>query len=114
MEIVEIPGKIRDLRIKKIALEKQTALDKQGIAVLEANISIDVSAEVNEAGKSKYSNETTRKAEITQRLLSNESYIALQEGLKKTNYSIRLIDAELEYEYNMLKLHLTQSCPFNK
>jgi len=112
MEAIKIPEKIRELRFKKIRHEILAAKDIHAMASLEAEISIEVFAEVNEAGKSKYSNETARKAEIAQRLNSNEGYIAVEEGLAETKHSIRDIDADLEYEYNMLKLHLAQSCPF--
>lgn len=113
MEAIKIPEKIYALRLKKVELEIKEAGIKLAVAEIEAQVASVVLSAINEKEKPLFSNDAARRAEITRRLNENNKYkgfISIE--LPDINKLIKLNDAALEYEYNMLKIHLAKNCPF--
>lgn len=115
MEAIEIPKKIKELRLKKIELEKNQVKIILDIAKIEVQVANDVLFAITESGKSLFSNDAQRKAEIAKRCAEDNKHLGLNSiELPDITKHIKLNDAELEYQYNMLKIHLAKNCPFNK
>jgi hypothetical protein len=110
--MIKIPEEIKELRLKKLELEKKQANIMLDIAKIEIQVASAVLSAVNEKEKPLFSNEAARKAEIAKRLGEDNKHMGLNSiELPDINRHIKQLDAELEYQYNLLKIHLAQSCP---
>lgn len=113
MDAIKIPEQIKELRLKKIELEAKEAEIKKNIAGIEAQVACVVLSALNDKDKPLFSNDAARKAEILRCLSEDNKHKGLTfVELPDINKHIKLNDADLEYEYNMLKLYLAKNCPF--
>lgn len=114
--MIEIPEKIKELRFKKLELEIKQANIILDIAKIEVQVASTVLSAINgDNGKPLFSNEAARKTAIARQLGEDSKHNGLNSiELPDINKHIKLNDAELEYQYNMLKIHLSKNCPFNK
>ena len=112
MEAIKIPEKIRELRFNKLKLEKEKLTLELSQSKIEADVTLHVIQATDEKGKPLYSNDVARKTAVANILYRDNRYAQHQDEKLPLAEKIKCLDVLLEYEYNMLKLHLAQSCPF--
>lgn len=96
-DLNKLPSKIKELKEKRYntILEKNIVLDN--LAYQEANIKEEILNEIDENGKKKYPNETSRKTEFEQRSKIEERYSQYIDKLLILDKSITLDNIQLEY-----------------
>jgi len=95
--LFDIPDKQRDASNSVIEITSLIGKCKDEIQVIEDKVSLEINNEVDEKGKSKFSNQSIRDAEMRVRLVNNEDY-----AKKKRELVLRFEDlgkAKSEVEY---------------
>lgn len=82
-DLLNIPGKISDLRKGILKKSTEMSLVESDIIVREAEIRKGISESTNEDGKKLYTNEEARKTEFIERSLSDDTYLNLKNQLKE-------------------------------
>lgn len=94
---------IRDEKIMRYeTILKKNKID-DNLAYRESELKNEISNEVDEDGKKKYSNETLRKAEFEQRSKTDEEYSKLDEKAKEIEKELNLKNIEISYLENRQK-----------
>ncbi len=112
MEAIKIPVAIKELRLKKLEVEKVAVERTRALEAVKAEITEDVLCEVGGDGKKLYTNDASRRAAIEISLTTNNNYQEALFNLQLASCEVKKLDIDLEYTYNMLKLHIAQNCPF--
>jgi len=79
----------------------------QAKLLIEAELTADIAAAVNEAGKAAYSNDTARRAELTRRMNLSEEYQTAAHAARQAEYAVSEAQDELsrlEDEFKALRI----------
>lgn len=99
-KLVALPQEIEQQQRDILDLTNSRLESEEQKSRLEMQIYVEVSEEVDDSGKKKYSNETTRKAETNQRLESMGEYTDLENVSKTAKNSIDEKKIVLERQLN--------------
>lgn len=96
-ELLSIPNDISEIQKKLIG--KTLALEEinEAISNMEGSIKYDISTEVDESGKKKFSNQDLRDAEFNSRVENHTELNEFYENKKDIQYEIN--DLKIKFEY---------------
>jgi len=80
--------KLRALLAERTAISTKIKTVKMQISRIENSTASNISAEVDDEGKKRFPNETSRKAELDKRLLRNEAYVKLTAELNDLSHKL--------------------------
>lgn len=110
--MIEIPEKIRELRFKKLEVEKIAVERTKTLEKIKAKIASEALCVTGEDNKKLYTNDASRRAAIESSLSVDSTYQEALLNLQLASEEVKKLDIELEYQYNMFKIHLAKNCPF--
>lgn len=103
ISLEELPEEIRSQKQKLSELKEKVQEKEQELNLIESMLMMEISEELDENGKKKYSNKQMREAELAKREKSNQEYQEIKDNLKKSKRAVEQAELEVEKLYNEFK-----------
>jgi len=101
-EALRIPGKIRDLEIEMLEKSDQVLFVKDQVKRIELEVADAVQNEKSESGNAVFSNDVSRKAEVSRRLNRDGKYVEVWEKVGVLEFELRRAKIESDALANRL------------
>jgi chromosome segregation ATPase len=103
VDLEELPEKIRIQKQKLSDLKEIVEESEQEVDLIESTLMMEISEELDDTGKKKYSNKQMRSAELAKRKKQNEEYQEIKKDLKQSKRAVEQAELEVEKLYNEFK-----------
>ncbi len=94
--LLALPGEIENKRSTLLAMQTHLRNEKEKLQMWELTELANISNELDENGKVKYSNDTKRKAELQHRVDISEEYAEIEKNKTKLEGKVDILNIQLE------------------
>ncbi len=94
--LLDLPNEIENKKTTLLAMQTHLRNEKEKLQMWELTELANISNELDENGKAKYSNDTKRKAELQRRIDISEEYAGIEELVKKLEGKVDILNIQLE------------------
>lgn len=98
--LLSLPNEVEKLKLELISKQQGLEDIRSKMRIWELATLSEITNEVDEKGKAKYSNDTKRQAELQNRKESSEAYKNDSDILKSLEYELGMINIRLEKLFN--------------
>lgn len=107
--LLELPNEIENKRSTLLAMQTHLRTVKEKLQMWEITELSNISNEVDDKGKTKFSNDTKRKAELQKRIDESENYAEIEKMKKELEGKVDILNIQLDKLLNE-QLNLRAIC----